>query len=122
MSELPDPSSFEYALESAMSDCQGSSAYSLDRDRPYDGQAHTDAGGRGKTLVESLTMRDIADCMVRGFLDAAGIHRKNPILDDLYTIPDLDDLDPGAIIQNATCWIERYMGIFPNLSRAEESP
>jgi len=122
MTGLPDPHSFEYALESAMSDCQGSSAYSLDRNRTYDGQAHTDDGERGKTLVEGLTMRDVADCIVRGFLDAGGIHRKNPIRDDLYTIPDLDDLDPGAVIQNTTCWIERYMGIFPNLPRTEEKP
>ena len=40
------------------------------RDRPYDGQSHTDNGERGKTLVEGLTMRDIADCIKRGSIRA----------------------------------------------------
>ena len=115
--DLPEPNSLAYTIMSAMADCQGSSAYSLDRDRPYDGQTHTVSGERGKALVEGLTMRDVADCIVRGFLDAAGIHRKNPIRDDLFAIPDLDDLDPVAIIQNTACWIERYMGIYPNVPK-----
>jgi len=100
-------------LSWAMADAQGSSAFSLERDRPYDGQPHTDAGIRGKQLVEGLTMRDVSDCMVRGFLDAGGIERENPIRSDIYSI-DLSELDPGAVIQNATCHIEKMMGIYPN--------
>jgi hypothetical protein len=38
------------------------------RDRPYDGQPHTDQGERGKTLVNGLTIRDVIDCVVMGFL------------------------------------------------------
>ena len=105
-------------LKWAMSDIQGCSALSLERGRPYDGQAHTDNGERGKELVHGLTMRDIADCIVRGFLDAAGIERQHPIHDDIYNI-DLENIDPGAVIQNATCWIEKYMGIFPNVPGLE---
>ena len=111
---------FNNALKWAMSELQGSSALSLERTRPYDGQPHTDKGERGKQLVEGLTIRDIADCIVRGFLDCGGIDREVPVHDDIYSI-DLEDIDPGAVIQNACCHIERYMGIFPNIKGQEKS-
>lgn len=103
-------------LESAMAHCQGSSAFSMERHRPYDGQAYTDCGERGKTLVSGLTMRDIVDCMVMGFLNSTGEPPLNehPVHDDIYKI-DLNSLSPGAIIQNTMCEIEKMMGIFPNL-------
>ena len=107
-------------LKWAFAEVQGSGAYSLDRNRPYDAQPHTSGGKRGKQIVSGLTMRDIADCMVLGFLDAAGIQRGNPIRDDIYSI-DLDDLDPGAVIQNATCHIEKMMGIYPNVPGLERN-
>jgi hypothetical protein len=71
-----------------------------DRDRPYLGQAHTDEGERGKTLVKGLTMRDVSDCIRRGFALATTEH---------------DSVDPVAVAQNACCEIEKMMGIFPNL-------
>lgn len=109
-------SNFGDMLSSAMADCQGSSAFSMERHRPYDGQDHTDMGTRGKTLVDGLTMRDVVDCMVRGFLNSTGEPplNKHPVHDDIYKL-DLADLDPGAIIQNTVCEIEKMMGIFPNL-------
>jgi hypothetical protein len=110
---------FNKMMKWAMAEIQGSSAYSLERDRPYDGQPHTDQGERGKQLVAGLTMRDVADCMVLGFLDAAGIERERPIRDDIYTI-DLPDIDPGAVIQNALCHIEKMMGIYPNVPGLKE--
>ncbi len=113
--------SFNDVLKWAFADIQGSGAYSLERDRPYDGQAHTDGGVRGKTLVEGLTMRDVADCIVRGFLSCAGMERERPIRDDLYSIPDLNELDPGAVIQNAMCNVEKIMGIFPNVPELKEN-
>ena len=111
----------ENLLNWAMSEIQGSSALSLERDRPYDGQPHTDQGERGKQLVTGLTMRDIADCFVKGFLDAAGIDRELPIHDDIYTV-DLSQIDPGAVIQNAMCHIEKYMGIYPNVPKLTHEP
>lgn len=54
--------------------------------------------------------------MVRGFLDAAEIEKEVPIHDDIYHI-DLEDIDPGAVIQNAMCHIEKMMGIYPNMRR-----
>lgn len=108
--------SFEGMLENAMNDCLGSSAYSLDRKRPYNGQPHTDHGERGKTEVKGLTMRDISDCFVLGLLDASGLQSKHPVHDDIYKI-DLHKIDPGAAIQNAMCHIERFMGIYPNVEK-----
>lgn len=50
---------FDNLIEKAMADCQGDSAFRMDRDRPYNGQTHTDYGERGKTFVDGLTMRDV---------------------------------------------------------------
>ena len=115
-------------IEFAMMSIQGSSAFSLDRNRPYDGQYHTDEGQRGKTEVKGLTMRDISDCIVRGFLAASAYDRQtrgiperdNPTRDDLYQI-DLSKLDPIAIIKNTTCEIEKMMGIYPNVPKLEHN-
>ena len=64
-----DNAEFQKEMCFILKQIQGSSAFSLDQARPYDGQPHTDQGLRGKTFVSGLTMRDVADCMVRGFLD-----------------------------------------------------
>lgn len=114
-----DKEEFFKDIKWAFAEAQGSGAYSLDRDRPYDGQAHTDGGVRGKTLVEGLTMRDVADCVVRSFLICAGMKRECPIHDDLYSIPDLNELDPGAVVSCVTNEIEKMMGIYPNIPRPE---
>jgi len=63
---------FAEELELALNTVGGCTDYRNDMERPYDGQPHTSLGTRGKTLVEGLTMRDIKDCMVKGFLIAAG--------------------------------------------------
>ena len=85
----------------------------LNRERPYNGQPHTDEGIRGSTLVEGLTMRDVKDCFVIGAYRATG----KPMEDyppTLYGI-DWNDLDPMAVCQNMLCAIEERMGIFPNV-------
>ncbi len=112
-------SKIENEMEYAFKEIQGSTGFSLDRNRDYDGQPHTDSGTRGKTEVKGLTMRDISDCIVLGLIDSApGLEIKNPIHDDIYKI-DLEKIDPGAAIQNAMCRIEKYMGIFPNVPKLE---
>ncbi len=87
----------------------------MDRNRPYSGQPHTDEGERGKTLIEGLTMRDVADCIVIGFLEASGSYPEDPTYGDMYKIEDKDTPSPRAIIQNTVCNIEKMMGIFPNI-------
>lgn len=91
----------------------------LDRDRPYDGQMHTDMGERGKTLVEGLTMRDIRDCYIRACYDASGLSPEEwP--GSVHDLP-WDDMDPIAVVQNLNCWIEKYMGIYPNVPQPIEA-
>jgi len=99
----------------------------MNRNRPYDGQQHTHYGKRGKTLVEGLTMRDISDCCLRGFLLASGHivphlyseadkgEKAQLSVNDLYGF-DLDKIDPGAVIQNMICEIEKMMEIYPNVN------
>ncbi len=62
---------FKEQLGFALWSVGGSSDYRNDRERPYDGQSHTDQGERGKTLVEGLTMRDIQDCLIMAMLESA---------------------------------------------------
>ena len=107
---------FNQQLKWAFADIQGSTAYSMDRNRPYDGQEHTDSGERGKEEVKGLTMRDIADCIVMGLLAVGGVKRECPIWDDVYGL-ELDDIDPIAVVQNAMCNVEKMMGIFPNIPK-----
>lgn len=115
-------SNFNSLLEFAMFECQGSSGYSLDKNRPYDGQPHTADGIRGKEIIRGLTMRDISDCIVLGMLDCGKKEiSKNPVCDDIYNL-NFDDIDPGAVIKNALCHVEKKMGVFPNVPPLEDAP
>ncbi len=99
--------------------CPSSLVEAMDRDRPYDGQPHTNHGNRGETLVEGLTFRDVRDCFIRGCYDASGLEPK----DWPGSVHDLpwDDMDIIAVQQNMSCWMEKYMGIFPNVPRTYPS-
>lgn len=89
----------------------------LDRNRPYDGQPHTDAGVRGQQQVHGLTMRDITDCFIRGAFDSSGISPEGwP--SDIHELP-WHEMSPMAVCQNMMCWVEKYMGIFPNIEHPE---
>ena len=117
---------FLYNLGNAIRETQGSTAVSMDRNRPYDGQLHTNTGDRGRQEVHGVTMRDVVDCLIR-----AMVHCMNPdseagkdllrkleaeslIWDNIFEA-DLSQMDPIAISQNLTCEIEKAMGIFPNV-------
>jgi len=84
----------------------------LNRERPYNGQPWTDDGERGRTMVKGLTMRDVRDCLILAFYAAAPIEDAWP--ESVEDLP-LQEMSLEAIAQNLCCWIERYMGIFPNL-------
>lgn len=92
-----------------------SMAAHLDRDRPYDGQPHTDMGERGKTLVEGLTYRDVRDCFIRACFESSGL----PISGWPGSVYDLpwDDMDIIAVAQNLSVQMEKYQGIYPNVPR-----
>lgn len=85
----------------------------LDRQRPYSGQPWTNEGERGKQQLSGITMRDIRDCFIRACYDSDP-SRKYP--KSIYEL-DWDNIDVMAVCQHLSCWIERYMGIFPNLPR-----
>ncbi len=101
------------------------------RDRPYDGQPHTDNGVRGSQEVCGVTMRDLSDCIVRAFFQCSSHvnmekyeesnkgEDANLCRNDLYGW-NLDEIDPVAMIQCFGCEVEKIMGIFPNVSMLEK--
>lgn len=114
----------------------GFNDHNMRRDRPYNGQPHTDTGERGKTEIKGITFRDLRDCFIRAVFLSTGaetISSKDmrPLYEqackgedavlcenDLYGW-DLNQLDPVAIAQNLSCEVERIMGIFPNVPKLE---
>lgn len=106
---------------------------SMKRDRPYDGQPHTDTGERGKTEVRGVTFRDLHDCLLRAFFMAGNdqfpvlyeeaLKGENGLIceNDLFRL-DLSKIDPLALVQNFCCEVERVMGIFPNVPKLERAP
>jgi len=120
MSEILDASdsNFSENLRHAIDDAvEADFLNTLDSNRPYDGQPHTDLGIRGKQEIHGITMRDLRDCFIRACYDASGLETKD-YPKDLYDLP-WDDMDIIAVLQNMACWVERYMGIFPNLPEPE---
>lgn len=88
-----------------------------DKNRPYNGQAHTSRGQRGKQEVKGLTMRDIADCVRIAIWESAFSPEDAASIFDV----DLSEVDPVAIEQNVACNIENMMGIYPNIRNLESS-
>jgi len=127
-------------LESLLKMDHSSADWSNDRNRPYIGQPWTSEGERGKQQIRGVTMRDLKDCIVQGFLKASGVRElQNKTVeineefigteyaasgewrtDDVYKIPD--DIDPLAVVNNALSFVEHYMGIFPNLPKDSPTP
>uniref|UniRef100_A0A6M3J472 Uncharacterized protein n=1 Tax=viral metagenome TaxID=1070528 RepID=A0A6M3J472_9ZZZZ len=89
----------------------------LDRQRPYDGQPWTDTGERGATEIKGITFRDLRDCFIRACFDSSGLsdHEKRNIK-SVYDL-DWENIDIIAVSQNLSCWVEKYMGIFPNVTK-----
>jgi hypothetical protein len=101
------------------------------RNRPYHGQRWIPIGDRGKEEVRGLTMRDVEDCVAAGLLLLGGCdelrdkvnHHMNGgettwCYEDLYDKRlDYNKMDPVALLQNIGCFIEMYMGIFPNTNK-----
>src|ERR1700730_14750163 len=110
-------------LWSQVEDDLGFNDCNMRRDRPFDGQPHTDSGIRGATEIKGITFRDLRDCFIRAVCLSA--HHLNPALyeeadkgehaaicdNDLHTF-DLNKIDITAVSQNLSCEVERLMGIF----------
>lgn len=127
---------FKSKLDFALNTDGSSSDYRNDRKRPYNGQPWTDGGIRGSQEVKGLTMRDIHDCLIQAMLISSGDTKLSDKVfeisddkdigkgtkyaakgtwrnQDVYKI-DFKNIDPIAIAKNLTCFIEHYMGIYPN--------
>ena len=122
------------AVEAALDNLDNETP-TMDRQRPYKGQPHTDAGKRGETMVEGLTFRDIRDCYVRAFIKAHPSYGDEPecmnnrpyydeankgeggalCAGDVFKMKG--DTDPLAVSQIMSCEIEKMMGIFPNVEK-----
>lgn len=118
------------SLWGQIEDALGWNDHNMRRDRPYNGQPHTDTGKRGATEVCGVTFRDLRDCYTRAFFLSAS-HVKPAHYEeackgehatlcenDLYGW-DLNQLDPIAVFQNFSCEVERIMGIYPNVSLSD---
>jgi len=105
------------------------SDHSTDPGRPFTGQPWTINGNRGKTEVKGIRFRDLADCIVKAWIDSA-VHtiEDESLLDELSrrsedgTLNYNDvfkleggDVDPLALMQDVCCRVEKAMGIFPNI-------
>lgn len=130
----PSKRTFETIMDEVGHDL-GWHDHNMSRDRPYNGQPHTDAGTRGAQLIHGITMRDLRDCFIRAFILSHAHYKdgslellqpnatlreeadKGPLAaiceNDVYTLKG--DIDPIAVTQNLTCEVEKLMGIFPNV-------
>lgn len=124
--DAADPK-FSKNLDFALWSVGGSSDYRNDRARPYNGQPHTDQGERGKTEVSGLTMRDLKDCYVMGFLQATG--RGHLVESGKWRYQMVYDPPPAgyepdelAVAQNMLCHVEKMMGIYPNVPGLKPPP
>ena len=88
----------------------------LDRWRPCDNEQQPE---RMKTEVKGITFRDLRDCFIRALYDASPIPAKD-YPKSVYDLP-LDEIDIMAVEQNMACWVEKYMGIYPNCPNLSES-
>lgn len=135
-----DDEDFFEKLDFALNTTGSSSDYRNDRERPYNGQPWTTEGVRGKKEVKGVSMRDIKDCLIQAFLVSSGSELANKVFEisddpdigkgtkyaakgnwrikDVYEI-DLSKIDPIAVADNLACFIEHYMGIFPNIEHEE---
>lgn len=116
--------------------------HNMQRDRPYNGQPHTDTGARGATEIKGITFRDLRDCFIRAFIlshqhyanGSSAELQPNAALrneaskgesaalceDDIYRL--VGGVDPIAVVQNLSCEIEKVMGIYPNVPEMAFKP
>ena len=116
--------------------------HNMQRDRPYNGQPHTDSGIRGATEIKGITFRDLRDCFIRAFI-LSHEHYKSGTMEEIQPNAALRDeagngeaaalcendvyalvggIDPIAVVQNLTCEIEKIMGIYPNVPALAARP
>lgn len=108
----------------------GYNEHNMRRDRPYNGQPHTNAGERGATEIKGITFRDLRDAYIRARCLSAGVdnpaqyHEANKGEDAVLCENDVYALKGGvdemAVCQNLCIEIEKLMGIYPNVPRLRQ--
>ncbi len=88
-------------------------------DRPFDGQAHTDQGERGRQEVKGVSYRDLRDAYVIACFQASGLEPKD-YPKTIYELP-WDQMDPGAVASNMVCEVERRQGVYPNVDSVKNA-
>lgn len=95
----------------------------INTERPFDGQDHTFFGERGKTEIERIRFRDLADCIATVFLRLCCGDEEveaEEVYDKLKSL-DTSNINTKTFIQGVSCEVEMMMGIFPNITeRADE--
>lgn len=94
----------------------------------HEKQPQTVGGKRGDYIVSGITMRQLAECFLRGMLDGGTEYNKTEtenldydnLIDLIYEVGWYDSFDPIAIIQCAGCHIEKVLGIYPNCDKLTE--
>ena len=116
--EAPNEADTEAMMEAITDAIYEMGDNTMDPGRPFDGQSHTDQGVRGKTLVEGLRYRDVADCFVLAWLTCDGRHELaesgTATYNDIFEAAP-DEVDPLAVMQNMLCEMEKRQGIYPNV-------
>jgi len=80
---------------------------------------------RNQVKVKGLTFADINECYYLAIMDSSGDDIAKIMMDKYIETKEIDpnfvfklnweNIDPIAIRQNLDCWIEKKMGIFPNI-------
>ena len=96
----------------------------IDSERPFDGQYHTFFGERGKTEIERIRFRDLADCIATAFVRVCDqddsvedcLENRAYPYSRLFSL-ETAGIDPIAFIQVVSCEVEKAMGVFPNIPK-----
>lgn len=98
-------------------------------------QPHTILGQRGQQEIRLKNIQ-IAECFLRGMLDGATYYNLTKdgkltnaidvekleyhhLIDLIYKVEWLKDFDPVAVVQCASCHMEKVLGIYPNVPKLE---
>lgn len=99
-------------------------------------QPHTILGERGQQEIKLKDIQ-IAECFLRGMLDSATYYSVSEkgeltnristekleyhhLIDLVYNVEWREDFDPVAIVQCASCHLEKVLGIYPNVPKLKE--
>lgn len=101
----------------------------------HSGQPHTILGQRGQQMM-CLKDIQICECFLRGMIDGGTYYNLTKdgkltnaidvekleyhhLIDLVYKVEWLKDFDPVAIVQCASCHLEKVLKIFPNVPKLD---